>query len=173
VVIHSTQSLLSAFFLFSAFVAPPAVAALFTAFVPAAGTLGTAPTLTAVALPPTLASAVPRGDGDVCRSLLGERTPSLSPSRCDDGGLRLTDCGGGDADLRLTMGSLSVGVDPDDGILEGLEGEDEDEARDGEVADEGTADDDDDDDASSGVSNSAGRTRGVAWTLVINFARLQ
>lgn len=141
--------------------APPPVAALFTAFVLVAGAVGATLIDTGVpALPPTFASAGPRGEGEAWRSLF---MPPFSASFIADDG------GAGDADFLVTIGR--VNGDTADGEADNLV-----VAFDGDV-DGGMTDEDasvlDDACAAAGVSNSAGRTRGVACTLVINLARSQ
>ena len=87
--------------------APEPVAALLTALVPVIPPI---PAVEAIPKPtpipglPTFASAVPRGEGDGCRSFWGP-TPRPSFSEVRDG---LRDiCGAGDADLRDIMGTGS------------------------------------------------------------------
>jgi hypothetical protein len=112
-----------------------------------AGAAGTTPIETGVpALPPTFASAGPSGDGDGCRSLL-----LVSPVLPFSASFVAGDGGTGDADFLETIGRVNgtVGSGGKD-LLEGLEG-----------------------DIDGGMSNSAGRVRGVACTLVINLARSQ
>ncbi len=72
-------NLFSAFFLFSAPVAPVPVAARFTALVPDTGVFPGIPTPTLA----TFASAVPRGEGEVCRSLVTTGAPSLPATTLD------------------------------------------------------------------------------------------
>lgn len=77
------HSLLRAFFRFSAPVAPPPVAALLTALVPGAGAVPiTAIPIVVPVFTPTFASAVLRGEGEGCRSLLEDR-PSFSAERLE------------------------------------------------------------------------------------------
>jgi hypothetical protein len=142
---QQTQSRFSAFFLFSAPVEPADVAERLTAFV-VFGSAGPVPHVP----PPTLALAVPSGEGDVMRSLL-----SLSlDSDIDVGSVfagddwRGWDGGAGDF--------LVEGVDEMDNVVGGS-------ARVGVDVAVGV-------DTASGVSNSTGFVRGVACTLVINFA---
>lgn len=100
---------------------------------------------------PTLALAVPRGEGDVIRSLL---SLSFEAEDMDIGTLLASDdcsgCDGGAGDFR---------VDDVDGI-DSVAGGGADMDVGGNV-DVNTA---------NGVSNSTGLVRGVACTLVINFA---
>jgi len=138
---------LRAFFLFSAPVAAPPVAALLTALEPVrvGATAIPMPTV-GPALPPTFASAVLRGDGDAWRSLFGEATPSFSEGRSLEGGA-------GDADFRVTIGRVNIDEEDVDGVDVCVGGA-------GAVL---LADVEPEDDASgSGVSNSMGRVRGVA-----------
>ena len=79
------------------------------------------------------------------------------------------DGGAGDADFLVTIGSVN-------GDTAGSEGEDLLVGFDGDV-DSGVTEEEisvlDDACAAAGISNSAGRVRGVACTLVINLARSQ
>jgi len=117
------------------------------------------------AFPPTFASAVLRGDGDVWRSLFDDMRPSLS----EDAILEGAEGGAGDADFPVTIGRVNVDEeDVDDvdvdggstgaGFLAGVE-----------VENDASGSEDD----GEGVSNSIGRVRSVAWTLVMSFARSQ
>ena len=124
---------------------------------------------------PTFASAVLSGVGAVCASF-----PPLSA----DGGAKDESVldgedrsgrvvGAGDADFRmLGLVTFIGGARVWDGAMADLD-------RvvtvlaDVEGTDAAGVDDDDDDDDPDGTSNSGGRTRGVACTLVINFARSQ
>jgi hypothetical protein len=146
-------------------VAPPPVAALFTAFVLVAGAAGTTPIeIGAPALPPTFASAGPNGDGDACRSLL-PANPALPFSASFVAG----DAGAGDADFLEMIGRVNGGTvgSGGDGLLASFDGD----------IDGGWAEEEavmlEDAGAGVGMSNSAGRVRGVACTLVINLARSQ
>jgi hypothetical protein len=139
---------------------------------------------------PTFESAVAKGDGEVCLSLSfwgPIPSPSFSPAK-----VAFKDGGAGDEDLRVMVGTAS-----EPGSLEGKEisvgGESSVELDGGgvmstfnvaEVDPDGEPLDDDgsllEDDAidlsacgAGGVSNSTGLTRGVAWMLVMSFARLQ
>lgn len=140
---RETQSRFSAFFLFSAPVEPAVGADRLTAFVVFVS-VGTVP-----APPPTLALAVPRGEGDVIRSLLSF---SLDAEDTDVGSVlagddwRGWDKGAGDFRVDDVEGIDSIG-----GGSGGVGG-------DVEV------------DTAGEVSKSTGRVRGVACTLVINFA---
>lgn len=102
-----TYNLFNAFFLFSALVAPEPVAALLTAFVPVIPPI---PAVEAIPKPtpipglPTFASAVPRGEGEGCRSLWG---PILRPSFSEGRDVLRDICGAGDADLREMVGTES------------------------------------------------------------------
>jgi hypothetical protein len=172
------QSRFSAFFLFSAPVAPPLVAALFTAFVGAG-----VPPPRSIPIPPpvfppplTLASAVLSGEGEACRSLLLAAIEPFSPVRLDGDDLRGRGSGGGDTDFRVTMGRVNMGgaaMAEVVGACGGREGID-DMGGTGvlEVVVDDEADDSSSDDGGT-VSNSAGLTRGTAWILVINLARSQ
>lgn len=170
-------SLFNAFFLFSAFVVALPVADLLTAFVAPVGSalfsmLSPKPGAGLV-FPPTLASAVARGDGDGWRSL-SLTIPSFSEVRV---ALR-SGCGEGEADFRVTTGTgrRDGGMEEVEGggtvsivadiAGAGLEEEGEAEGAEDDVAEGG-------DSAGGGSLNSTGLTRGVACTLVINLARLQ
>lgn len=113
----------------------------------------------------TLASAVPRGEGEGCRSCFRAFSTDgadFRPRPC---------CGPGDPALRDVGGREDAGVD------EG--GEDAEPALEVVGAggsatvsvEEGFIGDSDSD--AEGVSNSTGLVRGVAWTLVMSFAREQ
>jgi len=113
-----------------------------------------------------LASAVPSGDGDGCRSLFGI-APSLFEEGDDVsgmdgmtevGGAGVVDEGAGESDLRVELGIIG-GESCDDGC--GVEAE--------EDEDEGPAASDESS-LAVGVLNSTGFVRGVACTLVINLA---
>jgi len=155
---------LSAFFRFSATVETAPVAARFTALGPAAGTT--------VAGGFTLESAVPSGDGEGCLSLLMVTELSFSTDKLEGDEVRgrETVVGAGEVDLRVTMGSVNGAVAGNDLAKEGgfdpAVGVDGDpEASETEVA--GTEPEDDSDDGeladeADGVSNSTGRTLGVA-----------
>lgn len=65
---------------------------------------------------PTFASAVPRGEGDGCRSLWG---PILKPSFSEVRDVLRDICGAGDADLREMVGTGSEVVLAADEIEEG------------------------------------------------------
>lgn len=146
---------------------PPA-AARFTALVPGAGVLPIVPIPILVpSWPPTFASAVPKGEGEGCRSLL-ETITSFPPDIFDGEDFR--GCGGEilDADFRATADGVIAGAGVDNG--KGIATLDVDVEGDAEVDVEASAELDDD---VTGMSNSTGRTRGVACTLVINLARSQ
>jgi hypothetical protein len=83
---------------------------------------------------------------------------------CVDGG-----GGTGEADLRVIMGRLNAGAGVGAGVFTGgVDGAGV-AAADADVDGVGVLDSDE----AAGVSNSTGRTLGVAWTLVISLARLQ
>jgi hypothetical protein len=118
---------------------------------------------------PTLASAVPSGDGDVCLSL-----PSFSADkddaefkvgnvRLDGEGLSGWVGGAGDTDFWITTGTMAGGVNKG-------------AAPNGGWSKIGAADLDDEgidaDDADT-LSNLTGRTRGVVCTAVISLALSQ
>src|SRR6266576_3905890 len=142
------HSRFNAFFLLSAFVGPPPVAALLTAFLPAGTAGGAMLTVTpGEALPPTFAFAVLRGDGDGWRSFMLSFSTDSVPFEI-----------GGCGNFAELIGSLKVEVAEGnspavDFVVDEL----------GEVESSSEADE----------SNSTGLTRGVACTLVINFARSQ
>lgn len=135
------------------------VAALFTAFVLAgAAAAGITPTATVVPTAPRFESAMPKGEGDTWRCLGVEPMSSFSPQ---------LDCFVEVGALCITMGSVNdVDVGTGDGtmlgVVDGRDEDDEDEVASWDV-----------DDGTEGMSNSAGRFRGVAWTLVMSLARSQ
>ena len=155
-------NLFSAFFRFSApLEAVPDVAARLIAFVARAGAFSVweAP-MTLV--PTTLESAVPRGEGETCLSLAGKASLSVG-ERLDEADLSGEEAGAVvDAEtlrgvvMVVDDGMDTMGVDATVGIWP-----------------IGMVDLFSFSSSSDGVSNSAGRMRGVAWTLVISFARSQ
>jgi len=134
---------------------------------------------------PTLASAMPRGDGDGCLSF------SLLPSFDSTESVDLNDGGGGgagDADLRVIVGRESVvrvGGDVNEVIGDGSMdelildvlatgfGPGDGSAATVSVPVLGTVSVSGAASSAAGMSNSAGRFFGVAWTLVISLAREQ
>lgn len=187
---HYNYSLFNAFFRFSALVGADPVAALFIAFVPVIPPI---PAVDAIPIPtpmlgfppPTFESAVAKGEGETCLSFCG---PSFSPTRVAFS----EDAGAGEDDLRVIVGTFSVPGSFEIEVVVGGEGNDGgvtstltfsvvevaavaepplvnaggsllvDEEATGLSA--GFA---------QGLVNSTGLTRGVAWMLVMSFARLQ
>lgn len=168
------QSLFKAFFLFSAPFAAPPVADRLTALVVGVGFSPMPIPRPVAGLRPTLASAVPSGEGEVCRSLVLEALRlSFSCFDGDNGFMGVCwveeafrvpmgnvklglggdgrDCMDDTGGVRVAGGLVAVGVDVEgSNDVEGL-----------------------DDDSDEGVSNSTGLTRGVACMLVMSLARSQ
>ena len=167
---------------FFRFSAPPPVAALLTAFFGLAviDSGRPAPGPAPAPIPaPTFASAVPSGDGEGCPSLVSlsgdkdEVVVRVAFGRVLEGeALSGRAAGAGEVDFRLTAditGSTRVGtvVEGGTGVRDGSGAADLGGEGDVMVVVAAMAEDDD------GLSNSGGRMRGVACTLVISFARSQ
>ena len=152
---------MSTFFHFSATVETAPVAARFTALGPVAGTT--------IAGGFTLESAVPSGDGEGCLSLLMVTELSFSTDKLEGDEVRgrETVVGAGEVDLRVTMGRVNGAVAGNDlaeegGFDPGVGVDGDPEASETEVAGTEPEDDSDDGELADGVSNSTGRTLGVA-----------
>ena len=189
-------SLFNAFFRFSALVGADPVAALFTALVPVILPI---PVVDAIPIPtpifgfpppPTFESAVAKGDGETCLSFCG---PSFSPARVAFN----EDAGAGEDDLRVIVGTLSVPGSFEIEVVVGGEGSDGGMTSTltfsvvevATVAKLPLVEDDagvsllvevEEEEATGlsacftqGLVNSTGLTRGVAWILVMSFARPQ